>query len=27
VVDEDFLFVYDTYFKPNKKYKIVLDMD
>lgn len=27
VVDEDFLFVYDAYFKPNKKYKIVLDMD
>ena len=27
VVDENFLFVYDTYFKPNKKYKIVLDMD
>ena len=27
VVDENFLFVYDAYFKPDKKYKIVLDID
>lgn len=27
VVDENFLFVYDAYFKPNKKYKIMLDID